>query len=97
MAGFYSCHIILERLSKIAHSAVFVRGGIKYTAPVETSGFIFKKQSVASTALKKFKIEVSKDGSNWTTVKEGTLDLTVDNPTETIFFDQECTASIKSK
>ena len=71
--------------------------GIKYTAPVETSGFIFKKQSVASTALKKFKIEVSKDGSNWTTVKEGTLDLTVDNPTETIFFDQECTASIKSK
>lgn len=33
-----------------------------------------KKQSVASTALKKFKIEVSKDGSNWTTVKEGTLD-----------------------
>ena len=71
--------------------------GIKYTAPVETSGFTFKKQSVASTALKKFKIEVSKDGSNWTTVKEGTLDLTVDNPTETIFFDQECTASIKSK
>ena len=55
-----------------------------------------KKQSVASTALKKFKIEVSKDGSNWTTVKEGTLDLTVDNPTETIFFDQECTAIIKS-
>lgn len=34
MAGFYSCHIILERLSKIAHSAVFVRGGIKYTAPL---------------------------------------------------------------
>ena len=63
--------------------------GIKYTAPVETSGFIFKKQSVASTALNKFKIEVSKDGSNWTTVKEGTLSLTADNPTETIYFDKE--------
>ena len=63
--------------------------GIKYTAPVETSGFIFKRQSVASTALNKYKIEVSKDGSNWTTVKEGTLDLTADNPTATIYFDQE--------
>ena len=38
---------------------------IKYTAPVQTSGFIFKKQSVVSTALKKYKIEVSKDGSTW--------------------------------
>ncbi len=63
--------------------------GIKYTAPVQTSGFIFKKQSVVSTALKKYKIEVSKDGSNWTTVKEGTLDLTADNPTATIYFDKE--------
>ena len=39
--------------------------------------------------LKKYKIEVSKDGANWTTVKEGTLSLTPDNPTETIYFDAE--------
>ena len=38
--------------------------GIKYTAPIETSGFIFKRQAVASSALKKYKIEVSKDGAN---------------------------------
>ena len=63
--------------------------GIKYTAPIETSGFIFKRQAVASSALKKYKIEVSKDGANWTTVKEDTLNLTADNPTATIFFDQE--------
>ena len=63
--------------------------GIKYTAPIETSGFIFKRQAVASSALKKYKIEVSKDGANQTTVKENTLNLTADNPTATIFFDQE--------
>ena len=63
--------------------------GIKYTAPIETSGFIFKRQAVASSALKKYKIEVSKDGANWTTVKEDTLNLTADNPTATIFFDRE--------
>ena len=63
--------------------------GIKYTAPTNTSGFIFKKNAVASTALKKYKIEVSKDGVNWTTAKEGTLSLTVDNPTATIYFDKE--------
>ena len=63
--------------------------GIKYTAPVETTGFIFKKSAVASSALNKYKIEVSKDGVNWTTAKEGTLSLAVDSPTATIYFDKE--------
>ena len=63
--------------------------GIKYTAPTTTSGFIFKKNAIADSALNKYKIEVSKDGVNWTTAKEGTLSLSVDNPTATIYFDKE--------
>lgn len=63
--------------------------GIKYTAPLETTGFIFKKESIVSSALNKYKIEVSKDGVNWTTAKEGTLSLTAENPTATIYFDKE--------
>lgn len=65
--------------------------GIKYTAPTETSGFIFKRETVASNAIKKYKIEVSKDGSTWTTVKTGTMNLSAENPTETIYFDKEGT------
>ena len=65
--------------------------GIKYTAPTETSGFIFKREAVASNAINKYKIEVSKDGATWTTVKEGTMNLTAENPTETIYFDKEGT------
>ena len=49
--------------------------GIKYTEPLKTARFIFKRQAISSSALKKYKIEVSKDGANWTTVKEGTLSL----------------------
>ena len=63
--------------------------GIKYTAPLQTTGFIFKKESIVSSALNKYKIEVSKDGVNWTTAKEGTLSLTAENPTATIYFDKE--------
>ena len=63
--------------------------GIKYTAPITKSGFIFKKNAIADSALKKYKIEVSKDGVNWTNVKEGTLSLSADNPTATIYFDKE--------
>ena len=63
--------------------------GIKYTAPTATKGFIFKKNSVVDSALKKYKIEVSKDGFNWTKVKEDTLNLSADNPTSTIYFDKE--------
>lgn len=63
--------------------------GIKYTAPTTTSGFIFKKNAIADSALKKYKIEVSKDGVNWKTAKEGTLNLSADNPTATIYFDKE--------
>ena len=63
--------------------------GIKYTAPVETTGFIFKRNAIASNSIKKYKIEVSKDGANWTVVKTGTLELTAENPTATIYFDKE--------
>ena len=63
--------------------------GIKYTAPLQTTGFIFKKESILNSALNKYKIEVSKDGVNWTTAKEGALNLTTENPTSTIYFDKE--------
>ena len=63
--------------------------GIKYTAPVKSSGFIFKRSKPVEGSLKKYQIEVSKDGSTWTTVKEGTLDLSSDNPSETIYFDAQ--------
>lgn len=63
--------------------------GIKYTAPTTKTGFIFRNTSIASNALKKYRIEVSKDGANWTTVKDGTLNLDPKNPTETIYFDAE--------
>lgn len=63
--------------------------GIKYTAPVESTGFIFKKDVIATDSIKKYKIEVSKDGVNWTTVKNGELKLTPENPTATIYFDKE--------
>ncbi|HCW53641.1 MAG TPA: hypothetical protein DG753_07890 [Clostridium sp.] len=63
--------------------------GIKYTAPVQESGLIFRKTSVLDSALKKYKIEVSKDGQNWTSVKTGTLEVNPEKPTETIYFDAE--------
>lgn len=63
--------------------------GIKYTAATETSGLIFKKSSVLDSTLKKYKIEVSKDGINWTVAKEGTLSLDAQNPEVTIYFDEE--------
>ncbi|MDO5518074.1 MAG: M60 family metallopeptidase, partial [Clostridium sp.] len=63
--------------------------GIKYTAPLEKRGLIFKKSSVSASALKKYKIEVSKDGSEWTTVKSDTLKLDAENPTQTIYFNAE--------
>lgn len=63
--------------------------GIKYTAPTVKEGFIFKKNSISDSALKKYRIEVSKDGVNWTNVKEGTLNLSAENPTATIYFNKE--------
>lgn len=65
--------------------------GIKYTAPTETTGFIFKREAISSNAISKYKIEVSKDGATWTTVKEGTMELSAENPTATIYFDKEGT------
>lgn len=63
--------------------------GIKYTAPTEQAGILFKKSKVADGSLKKYQIEVSKDGSEWKVAKEGTLNLTPDNPTATIYFDAQ--------
>lgn len=63
--------------------------GIKYTAPIKEGGFIFKKSVIDDSALKKYEIEVSKDGENWTTVKTGTMSVSAENPTETIYFDAE--------
>lgn len=63
--------------------------GIKYTAPTSESGFIFKKSKLAKTAIDKYKIEVSTDGTNWTKVNEGNFDLSGSNPTETIYFGKE--------
>lgn len=63
--------------------------GIKYTAPVEEKGFIFKKADLAEGTLDKYKIEVSRDGVNWTKAKEGKLNISADNPKETIYFDAE--------
>ncbi|MGL4373451.1 MAG: fibronectin type III domain-containing protein, partial [Turicibacter sp.] len=60
--------------------------GLKYTAPTE-SGFFRKK--MASSAIKQFKIEVSQDGSTWTTVNTGTFKLDPKKPTEMIYFGQD--------
>ena len=63
--------------------------GLKYTAPTTESGFIFKRAAVDDSAIKKYEIQVSKDGQSWTTVKTGTMSVTAENPTETIYFDAE--------
>lgn len=62
--------------------------GIKYTAPTTTTK-LFKKSKTSKSAIENYKVEVSKDGSNWTTIKEGTFQLDPKNPTETIYFDKE--------
>lgn len=59
---------------------------IKYTAPTTTTK-LFKKTKTSKTAIQKYKVEVSKDGNTWTTVKNGTFNS--NNPTETIYFDKE--------
>lgn len=60
--------------------------GINYTAPTTTTK-LFKKTKTSKTAIQKYKVEVSKDGNTWTTVKTGTFNS--NNPTETIYFDKE--------
>lgn len=61
--------------------------GIKYTAPT-TTGKIFKTKKLAKSAIQKYEIQVSKDGNKWTTVKNGSFDLTAKNPTTTVYFDK---------
>lgn len=58
--------------------------GLKYTAPV-TEG-VFKTKTLAANALKKYKIDISNDGSSWTTINTGTFNVTADNPTEMVYF-----------
>ena len=62
--------------------------GIKYTAPT-TTGKIFKTKKLAKSAIEKYEIQVSKDGNSWTTVKNGSFDLTASNPTTTVYFDKD--------
>ncbi len=62
--------------------------GIKYTAPT-TTGKIFKTKKLAKSAIQKYEIQVSKDGNSWTTVKNGSFDLTASNPTTTVYFDKD--------
>ena len=62
--------------------------GIKYTAPTTTTK-LFKKEKLSKSAIQNFEIQISKDGQNWTTVKEGEFDINSNNPTQTIYFDKE--------
>ena len=62
--------------------------GIKYTAPTTTTK-LFKKSKTSKQAINNYKIEVSKNGNDWTTVKNGSFKLDPNNPTETIYFDKE--------
>ena len=68
--------------------------GIKYTAPT-TTGKIFKTKKLAKSAIEKYEIQVSKDGNSWTTVKNGSFDLTASNPTTTVYFDKDASGGGK--
>lgn len=68
--------------------------GIKYTAPT-TTGKIFKTKKLAKSTIEKYEIQVSKDGNSWTTVKNGSFDLTASNPTTTVYFDKDASGGGK--
>lgn len=68
--------------------------GIKYTAPT-TTGKIFRTKKLAKSAIQKYEIQVSKDGNIWTTVKNGSFDLTASNPTTTVYFDKDASGGGK--
>lgn len=57
--------------------------GLKYTAPVTEGWF---KSSIGEHAIKKYIIDVSVDGINWTRINEGTFKLDANNPTEMVYF-----------
>ena len=57
--------------------------GLKYTAPVTEGWF---KSSIDEHAIKKYIIDVSVDGTNWTRINEGTFKLDANNPTEMVYF-----------
>lgn len=57
--------------------------GLKYTAPVTEGWF---KSSIGEHAIKKYIIDVSVDGTNWTRINEGTFKLDANNPTEMVYF-----------
>lgn len=62
--------------------------GIKYTAPTTTTKLL-KREKLSKSAIQNFEIQISKDGQNWTKVKEGQFDVNSNNPTQTIYFDKE--------
>ena len=53
--------------------------GLEYTAPV-------KDGALLANALSQYKIEISKDGQTFTTVHEGTFEVTAENPSQMIYF-----------
>ena len=57
--------------------------GLKYTAPTTKKFF---RTTIASNAIKKYRIEISLDGKNWTTVNEGTFTLDANKPEQMIYF-----------
>ncbi len=58
--------------------------GLKYTAPV-TEG-LFKTKKLADNTVKRYKIDISDDGSSWKTINTGTFNVTAQNPTEMVYF-----------
>lgn len=62
--------------------------GIKYSAPTTTTK-LFKLNKLSKNAIQKYEVQVSKDGNNWTKVKEGSFDLSAKDSSQTIYFDKE--------
>lgn len=58
--------------------------GLKYTAPV-TEG-LFKTKKLADNTVKRYKIDISDDGSSWKTINTGTFNVTAQDPTEMVYF-----------
>lgn len=68
-----NAYVIINLNAKMAVS------GIKYRALVENA-------TLNSNTIKKYKISVSSNGTDWTIARTGTFNLTVDKPEETIYF-----------
>lgn len=56
--------------------------GFKYTAAVQDG-------SLAANTIKKYTIQVSEDGLNWTPAAKGSFDVTAENPSATVYFNEK--------